>query len=76
MKKTLTALALACAALATTACVTVIDADSGGDYAWTGEGAQPFDAARDACRERAGEAEGTTAFVQCMAEKGWTRTVD
>jgi hypothetical protein len=76
MKKKLSALALAAVALATSACVTVIDADSGGDYGWTGEGAMPFDSARDQCRERAGRAEGTTAFIQCMSEKGWTRTRD
>ncbi len=76
MHKKLTVLALAAAALATSACVTVIDAGDGSDYAWTGEGAQPFDAARDQCRDRAGKHEGTTAFVTCMAEKGWTRTND
>ena len=74
MKKKLTVLVLAAAALATSACVTVIDAGDDADFAWTGQGAQPFDAARDQCRERAGHSEGTTAFVQCMAEKGWTRT--
>ncbi|MBU1324096.1 MAG: hypothetical protein KJ676_02540 [Alphaproteobacteria bacterium] len=76
MHKKLTVFVLAAAALATSACVTVIDAGDGGDYAWTGQGAQPFDAARDACRDRAGKQEGTTAFITCMAEKGWTRTND
>lgn len=76
MHKKLTVLALAAAALATSACVTVIDAGDGGDYAWTGQGTQPFDSARDQCRERAGDREGTTAFIQCMSEKGWTRTND
>lgn len=76
MRKIITVTAMAVAALATSACVTVIDAGDSRDYGWSGEGAQPFDGARDDCRERAGRAEGTTAFVQCMAEKGWTRTDD
>lgn len=76
MSKKITVALLAVAALATSACVTVIDAGDSGEYGWSGEGAQPFDGARDQCRERTGRAEGTTAFVQCMAEKGWTRTVD
>ncbi|KPF79140.1 hypothetical protein IP78_09660 [Brevundimonas sp. AAP58] len=76
MSKKITVALLAVAALATSACVTVIDAGDSREYGWSGEGAQPFDGARDQCRERAGRAEGTTAFVQCMAEKGWTRTVD
>ncbi len=76
MSKKITVALLAIAALATSACVTVIDAGDSREYGWSGEGAQSFDSARDACRERAGRAEGTTAFVQCMAEKGWTRTVD
>lgn len=76
MHKKLTVFTLAAAALATSACVTVIDAADGGDYGWTGQGAQPFDAARDQCRDRAGKHEGTTAFIICMSEKGWTRTND
>lgn len=76
MRKIIIVTALAVAALATSACVTVIDAGDSGDYSWSGEGAQSFDAARDQCRDRAGRAEGTTAFVQCMAEKGWTRSID
>lgn len=75
MTRKLTLLAVAAAALATSACVTVIGAD-GDDYAWTGSGAQPLDAAREQCRDRAGRGEGTTAFIQCMSEKGWTRTRD
>jgi hypothetical protein len=74
MKRLLILSAVSAAALAATACVTVIDADS--DYGWSGSGAQPFDSARDDCRARAGHDEGTTAFVTCMAEKGWTRNRD
>ena len=71
MNRFLTLAAVSATALASAACVTVIDADS--DYGWSGAGAQPFDSARDDCRARAGDDEGTTAFVTCMAEKGWTR---
>jgi hypothetical protein len=74
MKRLLILSAVSAAALAASACVTVIDADS--DYGWSGNGAQPFDSARDDCRARAGHDEGTTAFVTCMAEKGWTRNRD
>ena len=74
MKRLLILSAVSAAALAASACVTVIDADS--DYGWSGNGAQPFDSARDDCRARAGHDEGTTAFVTCMADKGWTRTRD
>lgn len=76
MKKKLTVLVLAAAALATSACVTVIDAADGGDYGWSGQNAVALDTAREQCRDRAGRAEGTTAFIQCMSEKGWTRTRD
>lgn len=72
MKRLMILAAVSAAALASAACVTVIDADS--DYGWSGHGAQPFDSARDDCRARAGHDEGTTAFVSCMAEKGWTRS--
>ena len=68
--KTLIVLAVTAAALATSACVTVIDADS--DWAWHGQNAQPFDAARDEC-SRLGDAR-STAFVTCMADKGWVRS--
>lgn len=69
MKK-LIVLAAAATALMTSACVTVIDADS--DWSWHGEGAQPFDGARDECRQRGDE--HSTAFVTCMADKGWVRS--
>lgn len=74
MNRLLILAAVASAALLNAACVTVIDA--GSDYGWSGENAQPFDAARDSCRASAGRAEGSTAFVQCMADKGWTRSRD
>lgn len=55
--------------LATAACAT---SDSLG---WKGDGAQPFDGARDACRASAGAGadENSPAFTDCMASKGWTR---
>jgi len=72
MKRLLILAAVSAAALTSAACVTVIDAES--DYGWTGDNARPFDRARDDCRARAGHDEGTTAFITCMADKGWTRT--
>jgi hypothetical protein len=74
MKRLLTLTAVAAATLLNAACVTVIDANS--DYGWHGENAQPFDGARDSCRASAGHDEGSTAFVRCMADKGWTRSRD
>ncbi len=74
MKRLLILTVVAAAALTSTACVTVIDA--GSDYGWSGDNTQPFDRARDDCRASAGHAEGSTAFVQCMADKGWTRSRD
>jgi len=74
MKRLLILTAVAAAALTNAACVTVIDATS--DYGWSGENARPFKGARDSCRASAGHDEGTTAFLQCMADKGWTRTRD
>ena len=75
MKRLLTLAAVGSAALLASACVTVIGVEDEG-YSWTGEGAQPFDSARDACEDRAGDDEGSTAFVTCMADKGWTRVKD
>jgi protein involved in sex pheromone biosynthesis len=69
--KRLLILATLSAALMTSACVTVIDA-SDSDDAWHGNNAQPFEAARDACRAEAGDRHGD-AFRDCMAAKGWTR---
>lgn len=72
MKKLMILAAMA-AALTTSACVTVIDADSDDSFGWSGQNAQPFDASLEACREYAGRNQGTPAFAACMAEKGWTR---
>jgi len=66
-------LAAVSASLMASACVTVIDADSD-DLAWHGENAQPFDAARDACRASTGKGQHSDAFRDCMAAKGWTRS--
>lgn len=74
MKRLLIAAAAASAALTTSACITVIDADSGPDHAWHGENAQPFDASRDVCRASTGEGRDSDAFMACMAAKGWTRS--
>lgn len=72
--KRLLILAVAAAALTTSACVTVIDADNDDDLAWHGENAQPFDSARDQCRASTGKGQRSDAFRDCMAEKGWTRS--
>ncbi len=61
--------AVLAAAMMTSGCITVIDADSS-DSAWHGNNAQPFDTARDECDDRT---ESRDAFRACMAEKGWTR---
>ena len=70
--KRLLILAALSASLMASACVTVIDA-SDSDDAWHGNNAQPFDAARDACRAEAGHRHND-AFRDCMAGKGWTRS--
>lgn len=75
MIKLLATAAATAAALLLAGCVTVIDASDNG-YGWTGSGAQPFDGAKADCVRQAGSDEGTTAFVTCMADKGWTRTHD
>ena len=75
MKHLLTLAAVGSAALLASACVTVIGVDDEG-YSWHGEGAQPFDGAKEACEARAGGDEGSTAFITCMADKGWTRVKD
>lgn len=67
-------LAACAAALATSACVTVIDADGVDNVNWSGQNAQPFDASIEACREYAGKNQSTPAFAACMAEKGWTHS--
>ncbi|WP_395649586.1 hypothetical protein [Brevundimonas sp.] len=74
MKRLLILSAVAAAALATSACITVIDADHD-DMAWHGENAQPFDAARSECRAAPRyQGQGSDAFRDCMAAKGWTRS--
>lgn len=73
MKRVLILAALS-ASLMTSACVTVIDASDDADMAWHGENAQPFDAARDACRASTGRGLRSDAFRACMADKGWTRS--
>ena len=72
--KRLLILAALSASLMTSACVTVIDASDDADMAWHGENAQPFDAARDACRASTGKGQHSDAFRACMADKGWTRS--
>jgi hypothetical protein len=72
--KRLIVLAAVSASLMASACVTVIDASDSADLAWHGENAQPFDAARDACRASTGKGQHSDAFRDCMAGKGWTRS--
>lgn len=68
--KALIVLAAAAAALSTSACVTVIDANDD-PINWTGQNAQPFDGARDACIRSHGTDQHSSAFRACMADKGW-----
>lgn len=72
--KRLLILAAVSASLMASACVTVIDATDSDDLAWHGENAQPFDAARHACRASTGKGQHSDAFRDCMAGKGWTRS--
>jgi hypothetical protein len=72
MNKLLT-LAAITAALMTSACITVIDASEDSGVNWTGQNAQPFDAALRQCRENTDSGQRSDAFRACMAEKGWTR---
>lgn len=69
MKRTLLTAALIAAGLATSACVTIIDATH--EDGWRAEAATPFDTARDQCRETADV--NSRAFESCMAGHGWTR---
>ena len=73
MKRLLILSALA-AALMTSACITVIDADDSDDLARHGQSAQPFDAARAECRASTGKGQRSDEFRACMADKGWTRS--
>lgn len=71
MKRLTLIAALTAVALTTSACVIIdVDADP---LAWSGENAQPFDAARAGCVETTGEDQSSEAFRGCMATKGWTR---
>lgn len=70
MKRLLIPVVLSAALLAS-ACVTVIDASEGTN--WQGENAQPFDAARQGCKDTASDNVNSSAFIACMAAKGWTR---
>ncbi len=60
------------AALMTSACVTVIDADDD-DFSRHGENAQPFDGARAECRASTGEGQGGGAFRDSMSARDRTR---
>lgn len=72
MKRLALVAVIAIAAFSTSACITVIDADND-DTAWHGNNAQPFATARSECRDRV-DSSNSTAFKDCMAEKGWTRS--
>lgn len=76
MNRLLILAAVAAAALSTSACITVIDADGHDHVGWSGQNAQPFDDAREGCRSSAGRNEHSDAFAACMAGKGWTRDAD
>lgn len=71
--KRLIVLSAVAASLMTSACITVIDAEDGDGVNWSGQNAQPFDAARDGCVDSVGDDSRSRAFAACMAEKGWTR---
>jgi uncharacterized protein GlcG (DUF336 family) len=73
MKRLLILAAATAVALSTSACVTIIDADGHDSVAWSGENAQPFNAARDECRAQTRQGQRSDAFRDCMAGKGWTR---
>lgn len=72
MKRLALVAIIAMAAVSTSACITVIDADHD-DTAWHGNNAQPFETARSECRDRV-DSSSSAAFRDCMAEKGWTRS--
>lgn len=54
--------------LAVAGCASV----GGGEEGWTGNGAEPFDGAVQACHSQTLSGSGP-AFDACMATKGWTR---
>lgn len=76
MNRLLILAAVTAAAVSTSACITVIDADGYDHIGWSGQNAQPFDGAREDCRARTGRNERSDAFEACMREKGWTRDDD
>ncbi|MEH6698742.1 MAG: hypothetical protein V7672_08585 [Brevundimonas sp.] len=69
MKRLILTATLIAAGLATSACVTIIDATH--EDGWRAKAATPFDEARDQCRQTADV--NSRAFETCMAEQGWTR---
>jgi hypothetical protein len=69
MKRLILTATLIAAGLATSACVTIIDATH--EDGWRAKAATPFDEARDQCRQAADV--NSRAFETCMAEQGWTR---
>ena len=77
--KRLMILTVASFALMTSACATVRAARKVGTPAtnltWTqAENAQPFETARTECRAATMGPAHKDAFVNCMSEKGWTRS--
>ena len=73
MKRLFLTATLIAAGLATSACVTIIDADHDDDHrGWRGHDATPFDRARALCLDKTGDVD-RRAFELCMAEEGWTR---
>ena len=64
----LLALTAIAAALMTSACITINDAPD-----WHGQGAEPFDAAREHCSAQAGGDQSSRAFDDCMKAKGWSQ---
>lgn len=69
MKRLLLTATLITAGLATSACVTIIDATH--EDGWRAKAATPFNEARDLCRETADV--HSRAFETCMSGQGWTR---
>jgi len=69
MKRLILTATLIAAGLATSACVTIIDATH--EDGWRAKAATPFDEARDQCRQSADV--NSRAFETCLAEQGWTR---
>ncbi|MBO9501980.1 MULTISPECIES: hypothetical protein [Brevundimonas] len=69
MKRLFLTATLIAAGLATSACVTIIDATH--EDGWKATAATPFDEARDQCRQTADV--NSRAFETCMAGHGWTR---